>query len=472
MYLNFYQHLTMSEEDEKLNGSLINYAKDSSTSWCFRDTADAQGFGLCNNVNMVNLGVGVPVDMAGEIKNDGMYKRQINAFNHFTNGKQLVLSADTGAGDVRPAASESLYNYIVSNTACKIYYYDCVIRLRDLAPSFFGSMPMSRGQNLRITLTLNNNITFKFRKSNGGVLDVEPTTWGFSNVSSEVNPLMISASYLQASATFRFNSGNAANGVASANNTFYPSGSSSLPIPAAGNNTYTVACRLGTNNTVTGVAAEHPRRNCRLYVPAYTFSLQYESLYTQNPQRIFNYLDLEYYSFTAKVGSYFNVNLTNGISRGKTLVMIGVLTTAHNKDIPTMSSPFTTEPSTTSPFRISQFQTLIGGVNVYPSAISYGYEHFITEMNNNGLNANLVSGMTSSRISYVDYINNYHYIVVDLSRRSPEDEFTSQSIQVQGQISSLKDVVFHCFITKQKTMAIDVMTGARLQLDASQSAIV
>ena len=92
-------------------------------------------------------------------------------------------------------------------------------------------------------------------------------------------------------------------------------------------------------------------------------------------------------------------------------------------------------------------------------------------MNNHGLNGNMVGGLVSSRISYYDYQNCYQYIYVDLSRRQPDAEFVSQALTVQGTLLS-RDMVFHCYVTKQKTMALDVMTGARLQLDASQSAIV
>jgi hypothetical protein len=70
--------------------------------------------------------------------------------------------------------------------------------------------------------------------------------------------------------------------------------------------------------------------------------------------------------------------------------------------------------------------------------------------------------LVSSRINLVDFQNNYHYIVVDLSRGLPEFFFdmVSNSIRVRGAIQSPKNIVFHCYIEKERMIEADIMTGA------------
>jgi hypothetical protein len=160
--------------------------------------------------------------------------------------------------------------------------------------------------------------------------------------------------------------------------------------------------------------------------------------------------------------------ITNGMSRMKRLIMIGYMSpTANGSEVggafSPLSSPFATEPSTTSPFMISNFNVQVGQINLYPNAISYSYEQFLQEMNGQyGINGNMIQGSTSSRISLVDYNNNYHYIVVNLDRKLPENELTSQSLGVSGTLESRKDMSFMCFVEKYKTITINIENGARV----------
>jgi hypothetical protein len=80
-------------------------------------------------------------------------------------------------------------------------------------------------------------------------------------------------------------------------------------------------------------------------------------------------------------------------------------------------SPFASEPATCSPYSISNLQVFVSGNPLYSTVLNYGYEHFLNEMNNFGLNSNLVTGLVSSRISLRHYLNNYGYIVCNLGRR-------------------------------------------------------
>ena len=124
----------------------------------------------------------------------------------------------------------------------------------------------------------------------------------------------------------------------------------------------------------------------------------------------------------------------------------------------TIFSPFTTEPSTTNPFYFVDFQCFVGQIGIYANPINYSYENYIQEMNGQyGVNTNMTHG-----ISLLDYNNNYRYICVNLDRKLPETENVSQSLSLRGTVKSLKDIIFHCYIDRIKTIVINVESGAQI----------
>lgn len=442
-YLIFKQHTEMSTEDEKLNGSYLGYAKDSSTSWSYSDAASSFGHGICNNTNPVDDRCSMT--NKGELANEG-FKTRLGYFHNYadSDGKSLVLSVAN-----RKSSAVNMIEHVNANE--KVYYYNCYIRLKDLP--FFDKLILIRSGTVRITFTLNNNVSFKLNKNAAGSLTIVPGS--FVNNSGQTNPLMIASSYKKIK-----NAGGAAANAVDKADLLIPCGSATLPV----DETYTVKMAIGggANNTTN----THAIRQCRLYVPHYSFSPKAEELYLAKPVRSITYLDVDYYSFTAPKGAQFNQLITNGASRMRRLIMIGFIANGSNGtlELPPASSPFSSEPSTTSPFAIDNFNVKVGGVNLYEShSIQYDYEYFMNELNGQqGLNANMTQGLVSSRISLQDYNNNYHYIVVNLDRKLKENEDVAQSLSVIGTISSELPVTFHCYIERYKTIVIDTESGARV----------
>jgi hypothetical protein len=455
-YLTFKQHSEMSTEDEELNGPLLGYAKDSSTSWSYSAGESVAGRGIMNHFNPI-LKVNGGSNYEGATENSGMVKRQ-GYFGKFqnANGKELVMISTDDEGR-KKNCTNMIHNPDVNT---KVIYYDCTIRLKDLP--FFQNLPPIRSGTLRINLTLNNNVSFTFQKLANGNVVYNPQS--FANTSGLTNPLMISPSTTAVRMNTKFTSQALATDVG-ASNIFLPCGASCLP--ANDVNVYTVSMAIG-QQTISAVEYKHTKQQCRLYVPYYQFSPKAESLYLQNRERTINYLDVEYYPFDVKAGQPFTQLITNGLSRMKRLIMIGYISpTANGSEaggaFSPLSSPFATEPATTSPFMISNFNVQVGQINLYPNAISYSYEQFLQEMNGQyGINGNMIQGSTSSRISLVDYNNNYHYIVVNLDRKLPENELTSQSLGVSGTLESRKDMSFMCFVERYKTITINIENGARV----------
>jgi hypothetical protein len=59
-----------------------------------------------------------------------------------------------------------------------------------------------------------------------------------------------------------------------------------------------------------------------------------------------------------------------------------------------------------------------------------------------------------------DFNNNYHYLVVDLSRLEPTNEKGPHQIEVVGTIASGKDITFYSYLECKETWYIDHFTGA------------
>jgi len=468
-YLNFIQHSELSLDDEFLNSPLTGYAKDNSSSWYYNTptvpnatstvlTGDSRGCGLGNNCN---FGLVNAFD-TNDTYNEGMLKRQ-KLFSRFNAEKTAVI------GDIEQSSGRS---FVRNTPTAKYMYYHCYIRLKDLCPNFFNNLPMSYGLKIKITLTLNNNISFQFSKDNAGNIVYDYSK--FSNPTSSTNPLMLSASYntIKSQTGTKFIPTSAADATAentaseagsygfeitrsNFNSSLVPCGSSSIPCVAT--TIYTVTMKLGGF-----VGLDIPKQQCELYVPSYNFNEKYEQEYlsVSNRKKRFYYTELEYQSFVVAPGATFNPQLSSSCVRPKRLILIPILHTDENFGLNPMSSPFTTEPSTTSPCLIQAFNCRIGNNNLYANNIDYSYDHYLQQLNGStGVNANIMNGLASSRINLVDWQNNYGYIVCDLSRRSPGSDETAVTIGVTGRLVSKKKIEIHAFIEREKWLEIDVITG-------------
>jgi hypothetical protein len=464
-YLNFIQHSELSLDDEFLNSPLTGYSKDNSTSWYYNTptvsntttlTGDSRGCGLGNNCN---FGLVNAFD-TNDTYNEGLLKRQ-KLFSRFNNEKTALI------GQVNSDSAQGR-SYVQNTVTGKFMFYHCYIRLKDLCPNFFNNLPMSYGLKIKITLTLNNNVSFEFQKNAAGNFVYDYSK--FSNPTSSTNPLMLAASYntIKSQTGTQFttldadhNEANTSGSygfkkdISAQNDSLVPCGSSSIPCSV--NATYKVTLKLGKISDY-----PMPIEQCQLYVPSYIFNEKYEQEYlsVSNRKKRFYYTELEYQSFTVDPGSTFNPQLSSSCVRPKRLILIPILHSNGNFNLNPISSPFTTEPSTTSPCAITQFNCRIGNNNIYPNDIDYSYDHYIQQLNGStGVNANIMNGLASSRINLVDWQNNYGYIVCDLSRRSPGSDETAVTIGVKGRLQSAKTIEFHAFIEREKWMEIDVITG-------------
>ena len=458
-YLSFIQHSTLSLDDEVLNGPMHGYSKDNSTSWTYKSADSYMGRGLCNNANFKVLDAGSDNDVV----NEGLLKRQ-KLFNKLSAEKQVVL------GDINNSKKDDRNGINNTHDIYKYYYYDCIIRLKDLCPNFFNNFPLTQNVKIRLTLTLNNNVSFSFTKAGAGtnastmILDAG----SFTNNTSLTNPLMIASDHTVVSTPSMLTANAVAgvstqfNSIGATANAIIPCGSANLP-----NGQYKVTLKIGSVDTSTNGTGG--RSQCILFLPSYVLFPTYLKRYTAPGVHIkkIYYTNLEYQTFIAKPSTTFSYEIASSVVRPVRLIMIPIMsggatvgTGGGNEGLDPMSSPWTTEPATTSPLILTNFNCSVASTNMYQNDITYSFDHYLQSLNGStGINSNLISGMCSSRINMVDFQNNYHYVVVDLSRTTPDKVDIAKNVKVRGTIQSLKDVVFHCFIEKENYVEIDVMTG-------------
>ena len=480
-YLNFKLHTEQSYEDELINGSTINYAKDTSNAWRYDTAPNSCGRGISNNAN-ANWKNGVASQFNGDQFNSGMRQRQSNYQAYNSSGTSQfnpLLSPVTGRESIYGVNNASVktsgMNLIESTSAYKCYYFDAILRLRDLP--FFNKLPLIRGAYIKITLTVN-QCQFSVTKDANGLLDFNPAS--LSLTSGGTNPLMFSASsvplvenvngstplgttaLLEATAV---SSGERGDSVAE--NFFVPCGSSLIPVST------TTLCSICIGKNYFPVHKDLPlnplKTQCRLYVPAYTMAPLYENRYIELGQKTINYMELfQYPIYNVPPNQNFNYLITNGQAKMKRMIICPYIASTANGNenggtpFSPLVSPFSTEPSTVSPHCIQNFNVALGGMNVYQQNISYGYEHFMNETTVYGVNGNKITGSLSGRISQLDWSNNMGYIVVDLSRRLPEDDNTSISVSINGNNGTAKALDLFVFIEFEKQIVIDLLSGKKL----------
>jgi hypothetical protein len=144
-YIEFQLHSESSLDDEEVNGDTIGYVKNKSTGWGYSNATQAtgslNGLGLFNNNNM---GVYDALLSEGE-PNTSMLKRQRKFLNNGSVGRDLVRTDD----QVRAAGKNDITNL----ASCKTFYYNAIIRLKDLL--FVGDLPLLKGAMMKIVFQMN-----------------------------------------------------------------------------------------------------------------------------------------------------------------------------------------------------------------------------------------------------------------------------------------------------------------------------
>ena len=390
-YASFKNHTTKSLNDVEINGDAFNYYKPESTGWEFTAAEGMKG-GDCK--------------VASDLFND-------------------VLASQEGALSAENVkASGADYSEKVGDV--HYFYKDFKIKLSELI--LFDQMPMIRGANFKITLTLN-QASIVSTYSVNGVL-----TSSVNTLKGSICPV------LRCNVT----------GVGTASNAVGAITTEAVHVKVVS---------LGDNT--------HTKNQCRLYVPTYTMESNAEMKYLSAGVKKILYNDIFVTTIKNVKGKESFQNLiSNSLSRMKRLIIVPTL----NKDVPTganvkfapQESMFSSEPSVCSPCYIRDFNVALSGSNVYSQGIQFKYETFLDELGGGkfGVDAGLSVGTSSSLISLKDYESNYGYLVVDLSRRQKYDDNTPLSLEIKGTVASPLALDLLVFVEFERDVEVDLTTGA------------
>ena len=325
---------------------------------------------------------------------------------------------------------QSGMNYYLKVTEFEhIYFYYAFIKLSEY--SFFSALPLSKGSNIDMTLNFNQSVT---------------TTVYALGVKTAINHQLTGST----NSLLRIND---------------------VPTPNTCNFTETLSLSIGQIQGSTKLH-EHPLKQCRLYIPEYTLSPEVFSQYiSKNSIKKIVYEDVIVKHLTnLDSGSSIDAMLSSNVSNIQKLVIIPMLSKESNitevgftKYTP-QETCYSQEPCTCSPYYISNFQVKVGNQNIYLNNMSFKHDSYMLELNSaQGVEGGLQRGFKSGQIKMTDFIKNYGYLTVDLSRKGIEDLNKLFQVSISGKIESPKNLDLLCFIIVQKQVVIDISTGTVIQ---------
>ena len=208
-----------------------------------------------------------------------------------------------------------------------------------------------------------------------------------------------------------------------------------------------------------------------LYVPAYTFNPTFEQAYLANSVKQVKYTDIyQYQVLNVPSNNPFNNLITNGIANIKSVLIIpffavngGALLTTGT--IPEFQSPFDTAGcGTTAPMvSLGNFNVQISGQNAIYNMQRYSFEEWNNQLyGQNAVNGGLTDGLTSGLIDFMDFQNAYCYYYVNVERMLPVEQSVPKSVQILGTNYSTQALNLWVFVEYGVSVAIDVLTGARV----------
>lgn len=457
-YTNFYityKLLTsLAQEDLAKFGTTIGFFPDGAISYTYGSAvaADPLGHGSINNKDLVQFYASVNdyntvmVDTA----NEGFFARQKNT-------TALTPAAATLTPFTTAALSGQVgLNYFQNQPGgildSKVWFVLATIRLKDVA-DFFDRLPLVKGAFLRLIINYNTGLhNLSLTVGPGPAFDITDFSSTSNVITGGSTPLLVASAI----------SGNGFGSIAAA-------------CQAAGAGTYTFQMTMSVARDTT-INVSHPTlQQSRLYVPVYQMNPVNEEQYlTLNKIKTVRFKDVYQYQIevptSSGVGS-FNALLTNGIPNPKSIIIIPFASASANPTsvagnfIAPFSSPFASEPGTTTPLiQFTSFNVQVAGVNTFVQNELYNFENFQNELSHiNAINGGQTDGLNSGLIGFEQFINNYRYYVCDLSRRLPAEDRVPKSIQILGTIlSQLSSVTLYCFIEFEKEISIDLETGAKL----------
>jgi len=518
MYASFKNLTSWSKDDLKDHGAVTGFAPDESLSWLFDNVSPSSGaqvntmapygLGVANNrqVGFLNptllqgsSGVGTTAALEqiyqvstivssaaralNSVGNAALVKRQswLNYSVGLNSGGALTQASSNQAALLMNASycSQTFQAFSQATTGSTLngraFVFSAIVRMKDIC-GLFGELPMLKGASMRMYLNTNQCYF------TGALVSPVASTVSGAILSAAVNVLTSSPIILGGGGTCPIM-------VASAD---VGQGMSPLVplIQAAANPTQTTyQCSLSicrTQFSQMQVSVSAPVTTVRLYCPVYTMSPAAEARYLHlTPTKKVVYTDIFQYSFpNIQAGSTFNFLVTNGIPNVREVIVCPLVNQAYNglagtspaaftpsggtaiSPVQTSSllSPFSTTGATVDPIAIGNFNILVSGRNLFIQNQQYGFEQFVEQtVSINQLNGSLTTSLASGLIGFEDWsFGPYRYYVGNAARCLPAEDGVARAIQLIGQNTSAVNIDLMIFISFQKSLEIDLRSGARV----------
>jgi len=362
----------------------------------------------------------------------------------------------------------------------KMIIFDAIIRLKDVC-DFFCKCPLLEGSTMR--LYMNTNQTYFTMSVTGGlIVNTAPTNALPSQYGTE-------GAYAQQTliSTPVVLGGGGTCPIMVASNDI---GQGAYPIAPL-----TVAAAVANIGAATTVSVglsivktqfsqlnsySAPITSVRLYAPAYTMSPISEQRYLSlAPTKKIVYNDIFYYTFQSiAANSTFSFLVTNGIPNLRGCLVCPVINKASNGtaptangpgaviagvQVPTILSPFSSTGGAPDPISITNFNIQVSGKNLFINNLLYDYETFTEQIvSSNQLNGGLTTSLSSGLIGLEDFEGLYRYYYGNVSRSIPSEDGVAKAVQILGQNNSPVIVDMLVFLEFERSVTIDVRTGARI----------
>lgn len=449
-YLNFRLLTELSEDDESIWGDAMNFHVDNAASWSFNSSSSTRGNGVSNNVFGATEASSF-LGIQNQYFNDGAFKR-CNKFVNKADADRSALFTNTSLGAMG-------YDYIENLTGAKNYYLTAFIRLKDIP--FFRDLPLLMGSLFKISISINQG-SVKVYKSGGtdGFLMQNSNTF----TSGSCCPLLFASSNIAITAPVATSAYQQNNGA-----TYVAGGSANIPVGTS------VTATLGVTKVVSsnGTTYSHPISNCRIYVPTYRFDEQVLQNYIAMGTKKHVYHNVVHSLFNVGAGNSFTQTINTRSRITRIIIVPELAQTGNGTAVATNGtlvqqkySPFDIFPAGTAPCgaqMLSKLKIMVGGQMVWNNEVNYGWEHFLFETLNYGVNGGQSTGLTSGRIGRNDFEGEFSYIVCNVRSQSL-DYSKPMQVDIAGTSLCTKDLILNCFIEYEASCEFDLTTGAMSNL--------
>jgi hypothetical protein len=333
-------------------------------------------------------------------------------------------------------------NAVAVGGALYVAHFIASIRLADVC-DYFKKCPMSKNAKGFIYLNYNASTTTIVLPNNSGV--VNPTT--VVSVATGMN--------FGNTCPIIYNTNPASTGIAVA-------GYSGLSVPA--NTSLTIISDID-GTSVAGSGINPSQKFCRLLVPTYMPNPTADHALVQ--KKSFRYFERMTNKFTVAPNQSFNYTLTNGVANPKKLFLCPVITNpslllnATTSDvINPYRSPLTTIPATMSAFAsLKQLQVTVGNIPIWNSPVSFGYDMYVQEMRDSGVDGDLDDETKRGLLSQQDWESLYRFVPVCIDRRLPSEDGASKSIIVSGVNNTQYSLTVYYHILRDAVATVDTAMG-------------